>query len=102
MVWKFRFRRSIGNRFFRLNFTKTGVGASAGVPGYRKTWHSTGRKTETVSIPGTGMSWQNAETAKQRRQRAAEAQVAERPPPPPPPPGGTVEDAIDLIEDIDP
>lgn len=57
------FRRSIGNRWFRLNFTKTGVGWSAGVPGFRVSRRSSGLQQETVSIPGTGVFWR-------RRRRA--------------------------------
>lgn len=104
MAWRLRFRRSIGNKLFRVNFTKTGVGASAGIPGYRRSWHSSGRKTETVSIPGTGVEWQNVETAKPRQEHAEAEPARTRPTSPPRPPalpGGTVEDALDLADDID-
>ena len=76
-----RFRRSIGNKFFRLNFTKTGVGVSAGVPGFRKSWHSSGRRTTTVGLPGSGLSWQKVERSK------SGLRPTQRLPNPAPPPG---------------
>ena len=72
--FNFRFRRSVGNRFSRVNFTKTGIGYSAGVPGFRRSEHSTGRKTTTVGIPGTGMSWRKDERT------PAEGRETETPP----------------------
>ena len=53
----FRFRKSI-NVFglFRINFSKSGIGFSYGVPGYRVTKMANGRTRKTVSIPGTGIS----------------------------------------------
>ena len=41
----------------RLNFSKSGVGASFGVPGARYSISPTGRRTVSGGIPGTGMSW---------------------------------------------
>lgn len=41
----------------RLNVTKTGIGLSAGVRGARYSVHSSGRKTSTIGIPGTGVSY---------------------------------------------
>ncbi len=67
----FRFRRSVGNKFFRVNLTKRGVGVSAGVPGMRRSWHSTGRRTTSVGIPGTGMSWVKTERMSKGRPPAA-------------------------------
>jgi hypothetical protein len=56
--YNMRFRRSIGlGKWFRLNFGKKGMSVSAGVPGARKTLHSSGRQTTTFGLPGTGMSW---------------------------------------------
>lgn len=52
----FRFRKSIS--LFpgvRLNFGKTGMSVSAGVPGFRKTISTSGRVTTSVGIPGTGL-----------------------------------------------
>lgn len=53
----FRFRKSIGSKWFRVNFSKHGVGWSAGVPGLRYTKRSTGGSRFTAGIPGTGVSY---------------------------------------------
>ena len=51
-----RFRKSISLcKGVRLNIGKTGVSISAGIPGLRKTIHSSGRVTTSVGIPGTGI-----------------------------------------------
>jgi len=42
---------------FRLNFSKTGIGVSAGVPGFRVTQSSTSRRYTTFNMPGSGMSY---------------------------------------------
>ncbi|KLR62525.1 Protein of unknown function (DUF4236) [Actinobacteria bacterium IMCC26207] len=56
--YNMRFRRSVGfGKWFRVNFGKKGMSVSAGVPGARKTLHSSGRQTTTFGLPGTGMSW---------------------------------------------
>lgn len=53
-----RFRRSIRlGPGVRLNLSKTGVGASFGVRGARYSVHSSGRRTRSVGIPGTGISY---------------------------------------------
>jgi len=51
-----RFRKSV-TLFpgMRLNFGKTGMSISAGVPGFRKTFHTSGKVTTSVGIPGTGL-----------------------------------------------
>jgi hypothetical protein len=41
----------------RMNVGKKGVGVSFGGPGLRYTIHSSGRKTSTVGIPGSGLSY---------------------------------------------
>lgn len=54
----FRMRKSI--RLVpgvRLNFSKTGIGYSVGVKGYRVTHRADGRTQRTASIPGTGLSY---------------------------------------------
>lgn len=51
-----RFRKSIKIGGARVNFSKSGVGASFGVKGLRYSVHSSGRRTTTVGIPGTGLS----------------------------------------------
>ena len=51
-----RFRKSISLiPGVRLNFGKTGMSVSTGVPGFRKTFHTSGRVTTSVGIPGTGL-----------------------------------------------
>jgi hypothetical protein len=53
-----RFRRSVTLfRGVRLNLTKTGIGISGGVRGARVSVHSSGRRTASVGIPGTGLSY---------------------------------------------
>ena len=54
----FFFRRSIRFGPFRINFSKSGIGASVGVRGFRTGVSSTGRRTTRVSIPGTGIGYQ--------------------------------------------
>ncbi len=51
-----RFRKSISILpGVKLNFGKTGMSVSTGVPGFRKTFHTSGRVTTSVGIPGTGI-----------------------------------------------
>ena len=51
-----RFRKSITLcKGVRLNVGKTGVSISTGIPGFRKTIHSSGRVTTSIGIPGTGI-----------------------------------------------
>lgn len=40
----------------RMNFSKSGIGYSAGVKGYRVTKRADGRVQRTASLPGTGLS----------------------------------------------
>jgi tetratricopeptide (TPR) repeat protein len=52
----FRYRKSISlGMGTRLNISKTGIGISAGLPGARTSVHSSGRRTTSVGVPGTGM-----------------------------------------------
>jgi hypothetical protein len=54
----FRVRRSIKlGGGVRINFSKSGIGYSWGVPGYRITKTSRGKIRKTYSIPGTGISY---------------------------------------------
>jgi hypothetical protein len=84
----FRFFRSIPlGKHLRINLSKTGVGLSGGVRGARYSMHSSGRRTTTVGVPGTGVSY--------RRDRYSRA--SKLPPPPklggapmPAPPGRVV------------
>src|SRR5258706_7842870 len=52
-----RFRRSVKIApGLRLSVSKTGFGVSAGVRGARYSVHTSGRRTTTFGIPGTGLS----------------------------------------------
>jgi len=54
----FRFRRSVKlGKGLRLNVSKRGVGVSMGTTGLRHSIHSTGSRTNTIGIPGTGLSY---------------------------------------------
>lgn len=54
----FRMRKSINlGGGFRINLSKSGIGYSWGVPGYRITKTATGTTRHTYSIPGTGLSY---------------------------------------------
>jgi len=53
-----RFRRSIRIApGIRLNLGKRGISASVGVRGAHETFHISGRRTTSVGIPGTGVSY---------------------------------------------
>lgn len=66
-----RFRKSISIiPGVKLNFGKTGMSVSTGVPGFRKTFHTSGRVTTSVGIPGTGLYYvdtKNTRTQSNRR-----------------------------------
>ena len=65
-----RFRKSV--QLFpgvRLNFGKSGMSVSAGVPGFRKTIHTSGRVTTSVGIPGTGIYYVDTKKPNRDRQR---------------------------------
>lgn len=51
----FKFRKSFGNKFFRVTFSNKGVSTSAGVPGARISVNSKGRVTRSAGIPGSGI-----------------------------------------------
>ena len=62
-----RFRKSITILpGVKLNLGKTGVSVSAGVRGFRKTFHSSGKVTTSVGIPGTGISYVDTKTRKKK------------------------------------
>jgi hypothetical protein len=56
MGWGFRRSKSLG--LFRLNFSKSGVGFSFGVPGARVGVNSKGKKYVRGGVPGTGLYYQ--------------------------------------------
>ena len=53
MGWSFRRCESFG--LFKLNFSKSGVGFSFGVPGARVGVNAKGKKYVRGGIPGTGL-----------------------------------------------
>jgi hypothetical protein len=53
MAW--RFRRSLKLGPLRLNFSKSGVGTSIGVRGFRVGKDAKGRSYTAASVPGTGL-----------------------------------------------
>lgn len=60
----FRFRKSIGNKFFRTTISKSGISYSAGIPGMRVTKLANKKIRTTTSIPGTGISYVKDYTTK--------------------------------------
>ena len=53
-----RYRKSINlGGGFRINISKSGIGYSWGIPGYRITKTAKGKTRRTYSIPGTGFSY---------------------------------------------
>lgn len=63
----FNFRKSINlGGGLKLNLGKKSVGISAGVKGVRVSVNSKGRKSATLSIPGTGISYTKTSTKKRK------------------------------------
>lgn len=52
-----RFRKSFTIGPLRINVSKSGIGFSLGVKGFRVSRSAKGKKTATVSLPGTGLSY---------------------------------------------
>lgn len=64
----FRFRKSINlGGGFRINISKSGIGYSWGIKGYRITKTSKGTIRRTTSIPGTGISYVEESSDDQRK-----------------------------------
>ena len=69
----FRFRKSVKIApGVRLNLNRKSASISLGGKGAHYTVSSTGRKTATVGLPGTGISLQNQRESPLRGQKAAE------------------------------
>ncbi len=51
----------------KLNFGKTGMSVSTGVPGFRKTYHQNGRVTTSMGIPGTGLYYVDTKNPKKEK-----------------------------------
>ena len=52
-----RFRKSFSIGPLRINLSKSGIGFSIGVKGFRISRSAKGKNTATVSLPGTGLSY---------------------------------------------
>lgn len=69
-----RFRKSISIiPGVKLNFGKTGMSVSTGVPGFRKTFHTSGRVTTSVGIPGTGLYYVDTKNTRTQNNRRTQA-----------------------------
>lgn len=67
----FRFRKSFGGKYFKVNISKSGVGYSYGVPGFRKTKMANGRTRTTASLVGTGLSYVTESSNKKKTKATA-------------------------------
>jgi hypothetical protein len=69
-----RIRKSISlGKGVRLNVGKSGVGVSFGTRGLRYSINSSGRRTTTVGIPGTGLSYSTSTGARGKRNYSSNA-----------------------------
>jgi tetratricopeptide (TPR) repeat protein len=76
-----RFRRSVKLApGLRLNVSKSGLGLSAGTRGARYSVHSSGRRTTSVGIPGTGLGFVSTSTGRTRSR--GRTSVVRQPTPP--------------------
>lgn len=76
----FRARKSISiAKGVRLNISKTGVGISVGTKGLRHSVHSSGRRTRSVGIPGTGIGWVSSSSGSKRTGRATQTPIPAKP-----------------------
>ena len=67
-----RFRRSVKILpGVRINFNKNSTGLTFGPRGAHYTINSSGRRTSSFGIPGTGIWWQDSYNAKSKARRAA-------------------------------
>ena len=89
-----RYRKRLKAGPIRINLSRSGIGTSWGVRGFRITQTSTGRRYLTLSLPGTGLSWQRPLGRSGRNIRLAQvtttlplAPPVQLPPPPPASPG---------------
>lgn len=66
-----RYRRSVRlGKGVKVNLTKTGVGLTVGGKGAHYTVHSSGRRTASVGLPGTGLYYQTTTKSKQSKSSA--------------------------------
>jgi hypothetical protein len=73
-VGSFRLRRSVKIApGIRLNINKKSVGLSAGVRGARYSVNSSGRRTRSIGIPGTGLYYRSQSGGTRGRKRETSA-----------------------------
>lgn len=56
----FYFRKSVRVGPFRVNLSKSGIGYSVGLPGFRKGVTARGHRYTTFNIPGTGIGYRTS------------------------------------------
>ncbi|MHB8397926.1 MAG: DUF4236 domain-containing protein [Candidatus Limnocylindrales bacterium] len=77
-----RFRRSIRIApGIRINLTKTGLGLTVGPRGAHYSVHSSGRRTRSVGLPGTGLYYQSRSGGGGRRSSSPRARMVQAPAP---------------------
>ncbi|MGH2947918.1 MAG: DUF4236 domain-containing protein [Solirubrobacteraceae bacterium] len=82
----FRARKSIKlGPGLRLTASKSGLGLSAGTRGARYSVHSSGRRTASVGVPGTGVGYSTSWQAGGRGSRSGQRPVPVQTPSPPKP-----------------
>lgn len=54
------YRKSLNAKPFRLNLSRSGLGFSVGVKGFRVGRSSRGRSYSVFSLPGTGLSYRKS------------------------------------------
>lgn len=65
-----RFHKSIKLPFgLRLNLSKSGIGFSFGVKGFRISKSANGRTRKTISIPGSGISYVKEEGSNKKKRK---------------------------------
>ncbi|MBF6605931.1 MAG: DUF4236 domain-containing protein [Chloroflexi bacterium] len=75
-----RFRRSIRIApGIRINLTKTGLGLTVGPRGAHYSVHSSGRRTRSAGLPGTGLYYQSRSGGGVRRATSARARMVQAP-----------------------
>ena len=80
-----RFRRSIRIApGIRINLTKTGLGLTVGPRGAHYSVHSSGRRTRSVGLHGTGLYYQSRSGGGGRRSSSPRARMVQAPAPPRP------------------
>jgi tetratricopeptide (TPR) repeat protein len=75
----FRFRKSIKiAKGVRLNVSKSGLGTSFGTKGARYSVHSSGRRTTSVGIPGSGMGYVSTKSSSSSRKPSPRPSTAQQ------------------------